>query len=158
MAKSSNSFRDMLRKTSPVIYFLLLILVMFFLHVTLPIKQIDLDLLVYIGVGFVVAGIMMNTWTDQLFRLGGTTVKPYEKPTTLLTDGPFRISRHPMYLSITLMLIGAVLILGSVINLIPVILFVILMEIVFIPHEEKQLEKEFGKKWKEYKKKVRKWI
>ena len=38
------------------------------------------------------------------------------------------------------------------------IFFIILMEIVFIPFEEKNLEQEFREKYLDYKKKVRRWI
>ena len=38
------------------------------------------------------------------------------------------------------------------------VLFMILMELIFIPLEEKNLEKEFKKKYMDYKKKVRRWI
>ncbi len=44
----------------------------------------------------------------------GTTVKPFEESQALVTGGVFRISRNPMYLGMTLILLGVTLILGSV--------------------------------------------
>jgi protein-S-isoprenylcysteine O-methyltransferase Ste14 len=49
-------------------------------------------------------------------------------------------------------------ILGSLITLIFPVLFIIISELLFIPFEEENLEKLFGKKYSEYKKKKRRWI
>jgi protein-S-isoprenylcysteine O-methyltransferase Ste14 len=93
-----------------------------------------------------------------MFKQKKTTVKPYENPTELLTSGPFRISRHPMYLGMVAVLLGEAILLGSLITLIFPVLFIIISELLFIPFEEENLEKFFGKKYGEYKKKIRRWI
>jgi protein-S-isoprenylcysteine O-methyltransferase Ste14 len=55
-------------------------------------------------------------------------------------------------------LFGAGFILGSIISFIGVVLFVAVMEIAFIPMEEKNLSKQFGKEFGDYKNKVRRWL
>ena len=105
-----------------------------------------------------VFGCVINVITDNLFKHRKTTVKPYEKPTSFITSGPFKISRHPMYLGMLLILLGVAVLLGSLLTFIPCLAFIILMELIFISLEEKNLEKEFGNKYLEYKKKVRRWI
>ena len=93
-----------------------------------------------------------------MFKKSKTTVKPHKNPTSLEVLGPFRVSRHPMYLGMSAILLGVAIILGSIITFVIPIFFVMLMEIMFIPFEEKNLEKAFGKKYLDYKMKVRRWI
>jgi len=93
-----------------------------------------------------------------LFKKRKTNVKPYDLPTFLEVTGPFRLSRHPMYLGMCSILLGEAVILGSVTVFLFPIFFVILMEIIFIPYEEKNLEEVFGGEYVDYKKKVRRWI
>jgi protein-S-isoprenylcysteine O-methyltransferase Ste14 len=142
----------------PPTYFWLLILVSVLLHFILPIKKIITSPYRYFGIIFVVLGLILNLWADSMFKKKKTTVKPYENPTELLTSGPFRISRHPMYLGMVAVLLGETILLGSLITLLFPVLFIIISELLFIPFEEENLEKLFGKKYSEYKKKKRRWI
>ena len=87
-----------------------------------------------------------------------TTVKPFEKPTALIQTGPYKLSRNPMYLGMVLLLIGAGFILGSLTSFIGTVLFAVMMEIVFIPIEEKILQDQFGEEYEVYKEKVGKWL
>jgi len=112
----------------------------------------------YISIVFIGIGVVLNLWTDSLFKKHKTTVKPYENPTHLEIPGPFCISRHPMYLGMVSILLGIAIALGSLITLVVPILFVIVMEAMFIPFEERNLEQAFGKEYLDYKKKVRRWI
>ena len=72
--------------------------------------------------------------------------------------GPFSFSRHPMYLGMVLVLVGLALFLGSAVTLMFPVIFAVLMEAVFIPAEEENMERAFGKRYDEYRKNVRKWI
>jgi protein-S-isoprenylcysteine O-methyltransferase Ste14 len=58
-------------------------------------------------------GVVMNLIADRVFKNVGTTVKPYEASTTLITTGVFRISRNPMYVGFVLMLLGIAIFVGS---------------------------------------------
>ena len=93
-----------------------------------------------------------------MMKKHNTTVKPDEKPTVLIETGVFKLSRNPMYLGMALLLLGAGFILGSVTSFVGVILFVAVMEMVFIPQEEKILQEKFGEEFEAYKKKVEKWL
>jgi len=128
------------------------------MHFIFPIKKLIFSPYTYLGFVFIALGIILNIWTDILFKKKKTTVKPYKKPTQLLISGPFRISRHPMYLGMAIILLGVAIIHGTLITFVFPIIFIIFMELFFIPFEEKNLERIFGKKYLNYKKKVRRWI
>ncbi len=127
------------------------------LHSFFPIKDI-VGSYHFLGILFIVFGLVINLWADSLFKKNKTTVKPDNTPSKLIINGPFRFSRHPMYLGFVLLLLGVAIILGSISSfVVPGIMFLTL-EWKFIPLEEKNMEKCFGKKYLEYKNQVRRWL
>ena len=112
----------------------------------------------YVGILLLGVGIWLNIWADGLFKRENTTVKPFEKSSTLILEGPFRFSRHPMYLGMVVALLGVAILLGSLVSFLGAIACFITMQIVFIPHEERALEETFGQKYLDYKNRVRCWL
>lgn len=104
------------------------------------------------------AGIVMNLTADSLFKKNGTTVKPFEESSVLITSGAFRLSRNPMYLGMIMILVGVGVLMGSLspFTLIPV--FAIIIDRLFIASEERMLDRRFGDDWRNYKARVRRWI
>ena len=148
----------MLKKVLPPTYLLVAIILVLLLHFTFPVAtfvQVPLNL---IGLFPLLIGVALNLIADRDFKRYQTTVKPYEESATLLTEGVYRFSRHPMYLGFVLILLGISLLLGSISPYVVVLIFAILMEIVFIRVEEEMLNETFQEEWRQYKSKVRKWI
>lgn len=147
-----------MQKINPPTYFFGLLVLLVTLHFLFPLNKILFEHFTYFGLVFVFLGIVLNLWADSLFTKTKTMVKPNQLPAVLLQKGPFAFSRHPMYLGMALILFGSAIFFGTISTFLPVLIFVLLMEKKFIPLEEKNLEKVFGKNFFEYKKKVRKWI
>lgn len=145
-------------KLQPPAYFFAFLILLIGLHFALPVTRVIVSPYRYLGVVLIVFGVFLNLWTDSLFKKHKTTVKPYESPTYLETSGPFQISRHPMYLGMVTILVGIAIALGSLVTFVLPMVFVILMETMFIPFEEKNLEEVFGRQYLDYKKNVRRWI
>lgn len=76
----------------------------------------------------------------------------------LIVDGPYRLSRHPMYLGLTLVFLGMTLVLGIVwpLLLLPLPLWIIDRRI--IAFEEQGLEVTFGDAYRAYQRRVRRWL
>jgi len=146
------------KKLLPPTYFIILLLLSIGLHFIFPIKKVIFPPYTYLGFAFIIFGGVINIWTDFLLKKKKTTVKPYENPTQLITSGPFRISRNPQYLGFTAILLGIAINHGTLITFLSPITFFILMESIFIPFEEKNLEEAFGKEYLDYKKRVRRWL
>ena len=72
--------------------------------------------------------------------------------------GPFAVSRNPIYLANTLLMIGVALISGIVWFLLLAIIAAFATQKMAIEGEEKVLATKFGKKYRDYAKKVRRWI
>lgn len=149
---------ETLRRVMPTTYFLILMALSIFSHFYIPLSKLFYYPVTYIGYLPLVSGITLNLWTDRLFKVNDTTVKPHLDPNVLITSGPFKVSRHPMYLGMALVLLGVAVIHGTIISFIYPIIFILLMEILFIPVEESNLMRLFGQEYLDYMKKVRKWF
>lgn len=95
---------------------------------------------------------------DAFFKKVGTAIKPHDKASVIVTDWPFSFSRNPMYLGFILFLLGLGVLLGSVVAIIPTIIMFLILQIKFIPMEEKSMESIFGQEYLEYKHRIRRWI
>jgi len=142
----------------PTTYFMALLALSILLHFFFPLVRFSYSPYNYIGALLIIFGIFLNLQADSMFKKSRTTVKPHLMPSSFEVSGPFKISRHPMYLGMFLILLGSAIIMSSLTTFIFPFAFVALMEILFIPKEEKNMEKAFRKKYLEYKKKVRRWI
>ncbi len=141
----------------PTIFYTLAILNIVF-WLILPKENILSFPINLVGLISVTFGIIINLWTDKQFKQNNTTVKPDGIPSTLIVSGPFSLSRHPMYLGMSLMLFGEAIILGSLASFLIPILFIVIIEKLFIPKEEKTLMTWFPKEYSTYQKRKRKWI
>jgi len=142
----------------PPTYFIILLLLSIGFHFVFPIFKFVFSPYNYLGIIFIVFGIIINLWTDSIFKKKQTTVKPHETPNFFVNKGPFKISRHPMYLGMASILIGESIILGALISFVFPIIFITIINYAFIPMEEKNLEEMFTKEYIKYRNKVRKWI
>jgi protein-S-isoprenylcysteine O-methyltransferase Ste14 len=142
----------------PPTYFYSAILVMIVLHFVIPLVQIISFPINLVGIVPIVFGGVLNIRADNLFKKRSTTVKPFEKPSAFLVEGPFVWCRHPMYLGMTSILAGAAIICGSVTSFIGPLAFWLIMRLRFIPAEEKAMLDAFGDDYMRYKGRVHSWI
>jgi protein-S-isoprenylcysteine O-methyltransferase Ste14 len=111
-----------------------------------------------IGIGLFICGLSLAAWSLSIFYSMRTTTVPFKRSSKLVTWGPYRFSRNPMYVSLTLMYIGEAGWLVEVWPLLPLLLVLAYVQRIVIPYEEKQLSKNFGVAYKKYTAKVRRWI
>ena len=142
----------------PPTYFYVFLLLAIGLHFLLPLKKFIVTPYNYIGILLIGIGIWFNIWADRLFKNKKTTVKPFEKSSFLIEEGPFIFTRNPMYLGMVIILLGVAVLLGSFSPFLMPVAFFVLISITFIPQEEKALEETFGQSFVEYKKRVRRWL
>jgi len=112
----------------------------------------------YLGAGLMLLGLALMTWTATLFREERTSFQLRGGSSALVTSGPFRFSRNPMYLGMLTWLIGLAVLLESLIAFLFPILFFLLASLLIIPPEEKRLGQLFGMQFIEYKRRVRRWF
>ena len=142
----------------PPVYLFLSVAVMVFLHFLLPglkFLAFPWNLSGAIPLAF---GIVINLAADRSFRRHNISVKPLDETTALITEGAFRVSRHPMYLGMILILSGIAALMGSLTPYVVVFAFAVFMDVAFIRFEEEKLEQTFGEAYLDYKKRVRRWV
>jgi len=110
------------------------------------------------GVMAIAIGLGVMMWAWWLFRKSGTPTRPTHQATALVTSGPFRFSRNPMYLAIVVIMLGLAVWVGSLPMLIAPVGFFAFMSLVFIPYEERRLRETFGDAYLSFAQRVRRWI
>lgn len=147
------------RRFIPPDYLLGFIGLQILLNYLLPIKEIISYPYSALGIPLILLGVYLNMiWVALVFRKEKTTTRPHYMPSKFITYGPFKYTRNPTYFGMAITLIGISILLGSLSTFIIPILFIILTNVYTIPVEEKNMGKLFGKRYLDYKKKVRKWI
>lgn len=106
-----------------------------------------------IGLGLVLAADV----AIRFFRKK-TPIHPFAAAKRLVTDGMLRFSRNPIYLGLALILLGYVLLRGSVVGLALIPAFMWALTEFVIKDEEAMLEAEFGDEYRDYKSRVRRWL
>ncbi|WP_413491703.1 methyltransferase family protein [Morganella psychrotolerans] len=92
------------------------------------------------------------------FRRHNTTVNPLGEATSLITGGPFRLSRNPVYLALTTACIGFALLTHSFYFLVAGLIFWLITDLFSIPQEEQFLAGRFKKQWTQYCQQTRRWL
>lgn len=109
----------------------------------------DIPSLRYLGLAFTFIGYFLMNWSvkalGKQFSINVTIQKDHE----LITNGPYRVIRHPRYLGLLIFFTGISLVFRSWISLV----FVFLTTLVIlwrIGDEEKLMQNEFLEKWNAY--------
>jgi protein-S-isoprenylcysteine O-methyltransferase Ste14 len=105
-----------------------------------------------------VAGLVVGLLATGRFSRAGTNVKPWQPSTALVTGGPFRWTRNPMYLGMALIYVGLALIADSLTALVLLVPVLVIIDTQVIAREERYLEGKFGDEYRAYKARVRRWL
>ena len=108
---------------------------------------------VLFGIGAVIAG-----WGLLTFRAARTTTVPGQASSRLVTWGPYRFSRNPMYIGLIVAYLGEAGILGQAWPLFLLPLTVAYVNWVVIPVEESKLKEVFTEEYDRYRMRVRRWL
>ncbi|MDB2462294.1 hypothetical protein N9X13_03840 [Alphaproteobacteria bacterium] len=79
-----------------------------------PVRPILNETWQYIGVGLMLFGFTLIFLVARSFRTNETTIIPDGRPSTLMENGLFAYSRNPIYLSMTIFLLGSALAVGQI--------------------------------------------
>lgn len=143
----------------PLIYLLLLVLGIWTGR-KLNLSGIGLDesAVTVIGALLAVIGIIVNFAGAGLFHKLRTAIIPFKPATKLVTSGIYGWTRNPMYLGMALIYAGIAILFDSILALalLPLVLAIIQTNV--IAREEVYLERRFGDAYRDYKRRVRRWI
>ena len=111
-------------------------------------------LLIPIGMFLVIWGNYSLLWTG---RIDFKDREPMQRPKNLVLTGAYKFTRNPLYFGCILIMLGLVIVWRSIVTAFLLFLVYLLFRF-FIKREEIILEEEFGKKYRKFKKRVRRWI
>src|SRR5262245_9048351 len=104
------------------------------------------------------SGAAIAGWGLLSFRRARTTTVPGERSSRLVTWGPYRASRNPMYVGLILAYVGEAGILRQVWPVVLLPLLVAYVNWVVVPLEESRLFEVFGTQYERYRADVRRWV
>jgi len=92
------------------------------------------------------------------FRRAGAHYDVRKVPPVLVTDGPFRYSRNPGYLASIVLGVGVGIAFDSGWVLLTTAAYAVVIHITVVLKEEAVLERAFGERYLDYKRRVRRWL
>jgi protein-S-isoprenylcysteine O-methyltransferase Ste14 len=111
------------------------------------------------GLLFIVIGVaLLFACIWEFARSGRGTLAPVDPPKTLVVRGLYRYVRNPMYLSVTLILIGELMLTRSLALLAYFAIWFAAVNLFVIGYEEPTLRRQFGDSYDRYAKAVGRWI
>jgi len=112
-----------------------------------------------LGVMIIICGLSVLISAARVFKQLETTINPMQpsQASKLAIIGPFKYTRNPMYLGMSIMLIGFGLIFGAKLTVCFVVMFVLYITVFQIIPEERAMQEKFTD-WNDYCAKVRRWL
>jgi protein-S-isoprenylcysteine O-methyltransferase Ste14 len=112
----------------------------------------------WVGLVLIALGGLLAYTAIKTFERWNTPKNPAQPSTTIVTSGPYRYSRNPMYVSLTLIFLGLALTVNSGWLILMGVPVLVLMHVGVICREERYLEAKFGQVYLDYKSSVRRWL
>jgi protein-S-isoprenylcysteine O-methyltransferase Ste14 len=112
----------------------------------------------WVGGALLVSGVLLAIWGRRVMEQAGTSVNPTLPTTALVAIGPFRFSRNPLYVALTLMYVGLALLANALWVLVLIAPALLIMHYGVIRREERYLEGKFPEAYREYRSRVRRYV
>jgi protein-S-isoprenylcysteine O-methyltransferase Ste14/pimeloyl-ACP methyl ester carboxylesterase len=108
---------------------------------------------------FLVPGITLLLWcVRDFFVTGKGTLAPWDPPRYLVSSGPYRYSRNPMYVGVTLILWGWAIAFGSRSLVLYALIVMVAFHVRVLLNEEPYLARTHQRKWNDYRSRVPRWL
>jgi protein-S-isoprenylcysteine O-methyltransferase Ste14 len=107
--------------------------------------------------------ILLLSWllvraAEKAMKRAGTNIRPDQPSLAVVTDGPFRFSRNPMYLASIGLYLSVALLLNALWPLVLLPIMIAVLDWGVVRREERYLEAKFGASYREYRMRVRRWL
>lgn len=112
-----------------------------------------------LAVALILAGTLVLLWCVREFYVSGRgTLAPWARPKHLVTSGPYRLTRNPMYLCVALVLLGWCTLWDSTGLHIYAVVTLCVLFVRVMALEEKWVARQFGAEWESYRARTPRWL
>ena len=112
----------------------------------------------WVGGAIFAIALALAIWAIVTIRNAGTQVETYKPTTTIVANGPYRLTRNPIYLAMVIGLIGLAIAFDSLWIVVTLVPFYLVIRYGVVAREEAYLERKFGDVYRGYKSRVRRWL
>ena len=123
-----------------------------------PMPIFDRAAAVWPSLALVVLALAIAMWGRRTMHATGTSVSPLRPSTAIVTSGPFRFSRNPLYFALTLLYVGLTLAFDTWWGVVVLVPLLIIMHYGVVLREERYLEQKFGETYRQYRSVVRRYL
>lgn len=110
------------------------------------------------GAAAMLAGIALDVAAMLEMHRAKANIQPHRAATSLVTTGPFALSRNPIYLGNTVLIAGAGVAFGNPWLVLMAVVIVRLVSLLAVRREEAHLAARFGEAWVAYAKRTPRWL
>ncbi len=128
------------------------------LHLIYPVNLLPVLLARIAGTYILIASVWLALSVEAAMKRAGTNVRPDRPTLALVTDGPFRFTRNPLYVAGIGIYVGIALLVDTLWPLVLLIPLLVVLAKGVIGREERYLEAKFGETYRNYKSRVRRWM
>ncbi|MEP1537824.1 MAG: isoprenylcysteine carboxylmethyltransferase family protein [Paracoccaceae bacterium] len=142
----------------PPIWWAASIAVIYFFKWLIPEWHVQAGVLTLVSRLILLAALTIIIWSAIWFWVKKTPIEPHHTPKTLIVEGPYRLSRNPIYLALVLLTVSSAISNGSVIGGISAVVLWFILDRRFAAKEEQLLMDTFGDNSKAYLEQTSRWI
>jgi protein-S-isoprenylcysteine O-methyltransferase Ste14 len=142
----------------PPLLYLAGLLVGLALELAFPIDGPPTWVRIAVGALGLAAFLYLDGGATMRFGRADTNVIPWKPASALVTDGPYRITRNPMYVGMACLYVAIAVGFSLIWALVLLPLVLIVVDRLVIAKEEPYLERLFGEPYLDYKNRVRRWL
>lgn len=128
------------------------------LHVLAPAGTIGSSVARSAGIVLALGAGAIAFWAERAMKAAGTNVRPDRPTTAIVTGGPYRFTRNPMYVSLCLLQVSLGLILRDAMTVLLTLPLAVVLHHGVVLREEAYLERKFGEDYLQWKRRTRRWI
>jgi len=130
----------------------------YLLHYIYPLHPVPDGLTDPVGWSLIAVSLLIAATGFRALKRAGTHVDPYKPTTTLVTNGPYRFTRNPLYVASTLLYLGFAIWLNLLWPVVILLFALVIIHFGVIRCEERYLGNKFGSAFDDYCRRVRRWL
>ena len=112
----------------------------------------------WVGLALLVLGVGIAIAGRRALQAAATNVDPMRPTTAIVTSGPYRFSRNPLYVALTLLFLGLTFAFDTLWGLVALVPLLVTMHCGVVLREERYLERKFGDTYQQYRSRVRRYL